>query len=69
MKLNHKGWTEVRIPWVTRNRPTTWNEVCAWVLEEFGLPGDRYITHPDLDAMTYLFRDSKDAVLMTLRWA
>ena len=38
VKLNHEGWTEVCIPWETHNRPTPWNEVCAWALEEFGLP-------------------------------
>lgn len=69
MKMHYSDWIEVRIPWRTKQRPTLWHEVCVWALEQFGLPGDRYVTHPDRDEMTYLFRDSQDAVLMTLRWA
>lgn len=68
MKTHHKDWTEVKIPWEIQQGKTPWNEVCAWALEEFGLPGDRYVTHPDADEMTFLFRDSEDAVLMILRW-
>ena len=69
MKINHESWIEVKIPWDTsRNRPTPWNEICAWALGEFGLPGERYVTHPTPDEMTYLFRDQEDAVLMILRW-
>jgi hypothetical protein len=70
MKIHHSDWTEVRIPWATGSDGTTpWNEICAWALEEFGLPGERYVTHPEPNQMTYLFRDSKDAVMMTLRWS
>lgn len=68
LKVHHDGWLEVKIPWETLSRPTPWNEVCAWAIEEFGLPGDRYVTHPSPDEMTYLFRDRDDAVLMILKW-
>ena len=69
MKINHESWIEVKIPWATGSDGTTpWNEICAWALGEFGLPGERYVTHPTPEEMCYLFRDQEDAVLMILRW-
>lgn len=69
MKIDRESWIEVKIPWHTGSDGTTsWNEICAWALGEFGLPGERYVTHPTPDEMTYLFRDEKDAVLMILKW-
>lgn len=40
-----------------------WNETCAMVLEVFGLPGDRYTSHPEQDSMTFIFKSTKDADL------
>jgi hypothetical protein len=40
-----------------------WNETCALVLEVFGLPGERYSTHPKHDAMFFNFKSEKDANL------
>lgn len=40
-----------------------WNETCAMVLEVFGLPGDRYTSHPEQDSMTFNFKSKKDADL------
>jgi hypothetical protein len=40
-----------------------WNETCAMVLEVFGLPGDRYESHPGHDAMFFDFKSDKDADL------
>ena len=40
-----------------------WNETCAIVLEVFGLPGDRYETKPENDAMFFNFKSQKDADL------
>lgn len=40
-----------------------WNETCAMVLEVFGLPGDRYTSHPDQDVMVFNFKNKKDADL------
>ena len=40
-----------------------WNETCAMVLEVFGLPGDRYVSKPDHDYMSFTFKNEKDASL------
>ena len=40
-----------------------WNETCAVVLEVFGLPGNRYTSHPTQDAMFFNFKSVKDADL------
>jgi hypothetical protein len=33
------------------------------VLEHFGLPGDKYTSHPTENAMSFIFHDAKDALL------
>lgn len=38
-----------------------WNETCAIVLEVFGLPGNRYESHPSNNAMFFDFKSEKDA--------
>jgi hypothetical protein len=40
-----------------------WNETCAMVLEVFGLPGNRYTSHPEHDYMKFIFKNEKDASL------
>jgi len=51
---------EVIIDWaIDRN----WNEVCANIVEVFGLPGSRFVYTPDVDYMTFCFKSIKDANL------
>lgn len=59
----------VRIYW-NRNydNESMWNEVCAWAIEYFGLPGDRFQTHANVNYMEFVFDSPKDALLMSLRW-
>jgi hypothetical protein len=45
-----------------------WNEVCAWAIEYFGLPGDRFRTAANVEYMEFHFNNPKDALLMSLRW-
>ena len=35
----------IRLPW-TGQKEYWWNEVCADLVEVFGLPGDRFTSHP-----------------------
>jgi hypothetical protein len=59
----------VRIPWNRdRDNEYRWNEVCVWVTELFGLPGDRYLRHANVNYIEYVFTSNKDALLMSLRW-
>jgi len=54
----------VWIEWKKENMP--WNEICAKVLEVFGLPGDRYITTTSTMHLLFRFRSKKDYQLCTI---
>jgi len=59
----------IRIDWTREfDNETMWNEVCAWAIERFGLPGDRFETHANVNFMEFIFKSNKDALLMALRW-
>ena len=59
--------TTVRIDWVRRtaNEPY-WNEVCARAIEMFGLPGDRFNTHVNVNYMEFIFKSEKDAMMFSI---
>lgn len=48
-------WNNQSIGW--------WNEVCADVMEVFGLPGKRFYYKPYPDVMTFTFKTKRDADL------
>jgi hypothetical protein len=54
--------TTIRLPWDGQNK-YWWNEVCADVVEVFGLPGDRFTSHPTPNYMDFHFKTKKDADL------
>jgi hypothetical protein len=60
--LNQEAVYVVSIPWTGQNE-YWWNETCADVLEVFGLPGNRYTSHPTQDKMDFYFKSEKDADL------
>lgn len=53
---------KVSIPWENQSG-TWWNESCASVIEVFGLPGDRFKSHPGFEQMDFYFKSKKDATL------
>ena len=62
--------TKVRLQWTPeRDGIPIWNEICAWVMEQFGLPGTRYTWHPTEDYMDFWFYNEKDAIHFMLRWS
>jgi hypothetical protein len=66
---DHPEWYLVQLKWEKgKDTEYYWNEACAWAIEQFGLPGERYVTHPTTDHMDFLFKKHQDAVLMTLKW-
>jgi hypothetical protein len=66
---DHPDWHMVRLKWEKgKDTDYYWTEACAWAMEQFGLPGDRYVTSPTTDYMDFLFEHKEDAVLMTLKW-
>jgi hypothetical protein len=45
-----------------------WNHVCAWVVEEYGLPGGKYNTELTENYMVFNFNKQEDAAMTALRW-
>lgn len=59
----------VRISWSREfDNEQRWNDVCAWAIEHFGLPGDRFQSHANVNHMDFVFNSNKDALLMALMW-
>ena len=58
--------TRVRISWQTNYKYAMWNETCAYAIEKFGLPGDKYETHVTEDYMDFYFKDERDAIIFQL---
>lgn len=63
-----KQGTRVRISWQENHDIPTWNETCAWAIEQFGLPGDKFTTHATEEYMDFYFKDERDAIHFELRW-
>ena len=59
----------IQVPWITPAflHGEEWNELLAWVIETFSLPGDRYTFHPCTDFMEFVFVDEQDALLFQLK--
>lgn len=51
------------------NSPIPWNEICAQLVEQFGLPGDRYMTSVGLFSMDFMFKNQQDLLLFKLKWS
>ncbi len=52
----------IRVPW-NNQQGSWWTETCADIMEVFGLPGNRYTSHPTPDYMDIHFKSKKDADL------
>jgi hypothetical protein len=54
----------IKINWqLGQDNSKWWNSICADIMQIFGLPGDRYTTHANVDYMTFDFKSKKDAML------
>ena len=68
--MNERKMHTVRMFWTAPiDQMSMWNERMAWVLENFGLPGNRYETHAKYDWMDIHFFDEKDALLFRLKFS
>ena len=50
---------KIVIPWHDQDN-NWWNQMCADVVEVFGLPGERYTYHPRFEDMSFNFKSKKD---------
>ena len=55
--------TEITVPWRKGQSGFWWNQTCVMVLEHFGLPGERYTSHPDENKMIFKFFNEHDALM------
>ena len=46
-----------------------WDQMCVWVVEQFGLPGDRFMFNAGANDMVFCFKEHQDAVFFSLRWS
>jgi hypothetical protein len=57
----------VRIPWDRHHdNEYKWNEVCVRAIEMFGLPGDKYQCHSNVNNMDFVFKSNKDALMFAI---
>lgn len=57
-----------RINWWEGDTYKIWNEHLAGIVEVFGLPGGRYLTHTDIDYMDFEFFSEQDRLLFLTGW-
>lgn len=55
--------TEICIPWKGYQSNTWWNEICARIVDKFGLPGGKYTTEVSENEMKFFFKDEREALL------
>jgi hypothetical protein len=53
---------QICVPWDGQST-MWWNEICARIIEHFGLPGDKYTTEVSEDNMKFFFNDEREALL------
>lgn len=58
----------VRMFWRSRDEIQDWNRRMQWVVESYGLPGDRWISHAKEDWIDILFHTEADAVMFKLKF-
>ena len=51
----------IYVDWQYEKMP--WNEICAMVIEVFGLPGERYTYSTSMYCMLFRFKSLKDKTL------
>ncbi len=54
--------TEICVPWKSQSA-IWWNEICARIVDKFGLPGGKYTTEVSENEMKFFFRDEREALL------
>ena len=45
------------------NNEIKWNEICANIVEVFGLPGHRFVSEVNIDDFKIIFKSKKDKIM------
>lgn len=56
----------VEIKWQSSATKQMWTEPCAQIMEQFGLPGNRYTTEITNETMKFHFKTEHDALMCQL---
>lgn len=60
----------IRVPWINpHDHEEAWNELLAWCIETYGLPGERVQFHPTTNYMDFAFNNEHDALLFQIKTA
>jgi hypothetical protein len=57
----------VQVDWKYNENDQYWNDLCAWAIETFGLPGNRFQFESTEVWMIWRFHTPNDAFLFQLR--
>ena len=58
----------IRVEWDTKKSTgAEWNELLAWTVETYGLPGEKVSFHPKHDWMDFTFGNEQDALMFQLK--
>jgi hypothetical protein len=58
----------IRVSWDYLDQTIgAWNELLAWTVETYGLPGDRVSLRQRPNWMDFIFKDENDALMFQLR--
>jgi hypothetical protein len=58
----------IQVPWQDPyTHKDAWNELLAWTVEVFGLPGERVTFHPTASYMEFVFDDEQDALAFQIK--
>ena len=58
--------TDIKVAWKDGVSVSDWPDKCVRIMESFGLPGDKYITHVTEGYMVFSFVEPEDAVMAKL---
>ena len=58
----------IRVPWENEHtKDYYWNELLAWTVETYGLPGEKVSFHPTQAWMDFTFDNEDDALVFQLK--
>jgi hypothetical protein len=58
----------IQVPWQDPyDKDFMWNELLAWTMETYGLPGERWVYKPTENYMDFSFPDENDSLMFQLK--